>query len=60
MDPGFRARIRAGDEDAFGVQFREHGRAVYNHCFRLTGDWAGAEDCTSLVFLEAWRLRAKA
>ncbi|MFJ4866486.1 RNA polymerase sigma factor [Streptomyces sp. NPDC088748] len=40
--------------------FREHGRAVYNHCFRLTGDWAGAEDCTSLVFLEAWRLRNKA
>ncbi|MFF3062259.1 RNA polymerase sigma factor [Streptomyces sp. NPDC057909] len=40
--------------------FREHGRAVYNHCFRLTGDWAGAEDCTSLVFLEAWRLREKA
>lgn len=39
--------------------FREHGRAVYNHCFRLTGDWAGAEDCTSLVFLEAWRLREK-
>ncbi|WP_369275953.1 RNA polymerase sigma factor [Streptomyces sp. R11] len=40
--------------------FREHGRAVYNHCFRLTGDWSGAEDCTSLVFLEAWRLREKA
>ncbi|WP_345038471.1 sigma-70 family RNA polymerase sigma factor [Streptomyces sannanensis] len=40
--------------------FREHGKAVYNHCFRLTGDWAGAEDCASLVFLEAWRLREKA
>ncbi|WP_323185964.1 RNA polymerase sigma factor [Streptomyces sp. NBC_00233] len=40
--------------------FREHSRAVYNHCFRLTGDWSGAEDCTSLVFLEAWRLREKA
>ncbi|MGW4379004.1 RNA polymerase sigma factor [Kitasatospora sp. NPDC004531] len=60
MDPGFRARIRAGDEGAFGVLFREHGRAVYNHCFRLTGDWSGAEDCASLVFLEAWRLRGKA
>ncbi|MFG2698622.1 RNA polymerase sigma factor [Kitasatospora sp. NPDC048407] len=60
MDPGFRARIRAGDEGAFGVLFREHGRAVYNHCFRLTGDWSGAEDCASLVFLEAWRLREKA
>jgi RNA polymerase sigma-70 factor (ECF subfamily) len=59
MDPGFRARIRAGDEGAFAVLFREHGRAVYNHCFRMTGDWSVAEDCTSLVFLEAWRLRKK-
>ncbi|WP_238447702.1 RNA polymerase sigma factor [Micromonospora sp. 4G55] len=40
--------------------FREHGRAVYNHCFRLTGDWSAAEDCTSLAFLEAWRLRERA
>jgi len=59
MDPGFRARIRAGDEGAFSALFRKHGRAVYNHCFRLTGDWTGAEDCASLVFLEAWRLREK-
>lgn len=59
MDPGFRALIRAGDEGAFNVLFRKHSRAVYNHCFRLTGDWTGAEDCTSLVFLEAWRLREK-
>ncbi|MEV7188726.1 RNA polymerase sigma factor [Kitasatospora sp. NPDC093102] len=59
MDPGFRARLRAGDEGAFGVLFREHASAVYNHCFRLTGDWSAAEDCTSLVFLEAWRLRSK-
>lgn len=60
MDPHFRARVRAGDEGAFSVLFRTHGTAVYNHCFRLTGNWATAEDCMSLVFLEAWRLRAKA
>ncbi|MFF8512865.1 RNA polymerase sigma factor [Streptomyces sp. NPDC015492] len=60
MDPDFRARIRAGDESAFGVLFREHGTAVYNHCFRLTGERGSAEDCMSLVFLEAWRLREKA
>ncbi|WP_326599310.1 RNA polymerase sigma factor [Streptomyces sp. NBC_01803] len=59
IQPGFRARVRAGDEEAFGVLFREHGRSVYNHCFRLTGDWSVAEDCTSLVYLEAWRLRQK-
>ncbi|MEU6345697.1 RNA polymerase sigma factor [Streptomyces sp. NPDC046977] len=59
MDDDFRARIRAGDEGAFGVLFREHATSVYNYCFRLTGDWAAADDCTSLVFLEAWRSRAK-
>lgn len=59
MEPLFRARVRAGDEDSFRVLFREHGRAVYNHCFRLTGDWSVAEDCVSLVFLEAWRIREK-
>ncbi|MFG1807702.1 RNA polymerase sigma factor [Streptomyces sp. NPDC049040] len=59
MDDDFRARVRAGDEGAFGVLFREHGTAIYNHCFRLTGDWAAADDCTSRVFLEAWRSRTK-
>ncbi|MEV6967448.1 sigma-70 family RNA polymerase sigma factor [Hamadaea sp. NPDC051192] len=59
MDRDIRERIRDGDADAFAVLFREHARAVYNHCFRLVGDWSVAEDCTSLVFLEAWRLRAK-
>ncbi|GGJ93770.1 hypothetical protein GCM10011583_26530 [Streptomyces camponoticapitis] len=59
MDPGFRARVRAGDERAFATLFHEHGRPVYNHCFRLTGDWSVPEDCTSLVYLEAWRLRHK-
>jgi RNA polymerase sigma-70 factor (ECF subfamily) len=59
MDRGFRARVRAGDEGAFVTLFRAHARAVYNHCFRLIGDWSVAEDCTSLVFLEAWRLRGK-
>jgi RNA polymerase sigma-70 factor (ECF subfamily) len=59
MDPEFRARIRTGDQDAFAVLFRAHARQVYNHCFRLAGDWSVAEDCASLVFLEAWRLRDK-
>jgi len=46
-----------GDAAAFGVLFERHARAVYNHCFRGTADWALAEDLTSLVFLEAWRRR---
>jgi RNA polymerase sigma-70 factor (ECF subfamily) len=32
---------------------------VYNHAFRLTGNWSTAEDVVSLTFLEAWRLRER-
>lgn len=52
-----RSRIRAGDPDAFGALFDEHATAVYNHAFRLTGNWSTAEDVMALTFLEAWRLR---
>lgn len=54
-----RKRIRAGDHDAFGELFDAYARSVYNHAFRLTGDWAQAEDLVSLTFLDAWRLRDK-
>src|SRR5258705_12906764 len=52
-----RARIHTGDPDAFRELFDEHARSVYNHAFRLTGNWSSAEDVVSLTFLEAWRLR---
>jgi RNA polymerase sigma factor (sigma-70 family) len=52
-----RARIRAGDPEAFRALFDEHVRAVYNHAYRLTGHWPTAEEVISLTFLEAWRLR---
>jgi RNA polymerase sigma-70 factor (ECF subfamily) len=48
-----------GDASAFGVLFERHSRAVYNFCFRRTGDWSVAEDLTSVVFLEAWRRRGE-
>ena len=48
----------ASDRHAFGELFDRHGQAVYNHCFRLTGNWSQAEDATSAVFLAAWRRRA--
>jgi RNA polymerase sigma factor (sigma-70 family) len=53
-------RAREGRAEAFGVIFRRHSRAVYNHCFRRLGSWSAAEDATSLVFLEAWRMRGRA
>ncbi|MDL5203083.1 RNA polymerase sigma factor [Streptomyces sp. ALI-76-A] len=57
MDTNLRRRIRAGDHDAFGDLFDAYARSVYNHAYRLTGEWAVAEDVVSLTFLDAWRLR---
>jgi RNA polymerase sigma-70 factor, ECF subfamily len=54
-----RARVRAGDPDAFRELFDQHVRTVYNHAFRLVGNWSAAEDVVSLTFLEAWRLRER-
>ena len=54
-----RARVRAGDPDAFRQLFNDHVRSVYNHAFRLTGNWSVAEDVVSVTFLEAWRLRSR-
>jgi RNA polymerase sigma factor (sigma-70 family) len=52
-------RSRTGDADAFTMLFERHAKAIYNFCFRRTGDWSAAEDLLSIVFLEAWRRRAK-
>ncbi len=59
MEISTRARVRAGDPEAFRGLFDEHARSVYNHGYRLTGDWSVAEDVVSLTFLEAWRLRGR-
>ncbi|MFK0224063.1 RNA polymerase sigma factor [Streptomyces vinaceus] len=52
-----RERIRAGDPEAFGELYDRYAKAVYNHAFRLTGDWSAAEDVMSATFLDAWRNR---
>ncbi|NJP43365.1 RNA polymerase sigma factor [Actinacidiphila epipremni] len=59
MERDDRARLRAGDPGAFGRLYDEYARSVYNHAFRLTGNWSTAEDVTALTYLEAWRLRAR-
>ncbi|WP_033210869.1 RNA polymerase sigma factor [Streptomyces bikiniensis] len=59
MNTDTRARIRDGDPSAFAELFDAHARGVYNHAFRLTGDWSVAEDVMAATFLEAWRLRGK-
>jgi RNA polymerase sigma factor (sigma-70 family) len=54
-----RLRARAGDADAFGELFDSCAKAVYNHAFRLIGDWSAAEDVMAQTFLEAWRSRER-
>jgi RNA polymerase sigma-70 factor (ECF subfamily) len=54
-----RARIRAGDREAFADLYEEYARAVYNHALRLTGDWSAAEEVMSETFLAAWRTRER-
>ncbi|MFI5956052.1 RNA polymerase sigma factor [Cryptosporangium sp. NPDC051539] len=57
MTTSLRQRVRAGDPAAFGELFDQGSRRVYNHAYRLLGDWSAAEDTVSLTFLEAWRGR---
>jgi RNA polymerase sigma-70 factor (ECF subfamily) len=57
MEDSLRARIRAGDADAFAELFDDTSPAVHGMALRATGDWAQAEDVVSLTFLEIWRLR---
>ena len=52
-------RAAAGDQAAFGELFERHLRAVWNHCYRLSGSHAQAEDLTASTFLTAWRRRAE-
>ncbi|ATL83016.1 RNA polymerase sigma factor [Streptomyces malaysiensis subsp. malaysiensis] len=59
METSLRARVRAGDPDAFRQLFDEYASVVYRHAVRLTGNWAMADDIVSLTFLEAWRLRER-
>ncbi|WP_037906560.1 RNA polymerase sigma factor [Actinacidiphila yeochonensis] len=59
MDTSLRARVRAGDPDAFRLLFDEHASVVYRHAVRMTGDWVMGDDIVSLTFLEAWRLRER-
>jgi RNA polymerase sigma-70 factor (ECF subfamily) len=53
------SRAQEGDADAFGVLFERHAPSVLRFCFRRTGNATLAEDLTSIVFLEAWRVRGK-
>jgi RNA polymerase sigma-70 factor (ECF subfamily) len=59
VDPTLRARLRAGEPEAFAELFDEYARVVYQHGYRLTGQRALAEDVVSATFLEAWRIHQR-
>ena len=40
MEDSFRARIRAGDADAFGELFDDHAGAIHRYAYRLSGEAA--------------------
>lgn len=58
-DERMRERIRAGDKEAFAELYDDEAKAVYNHAFRLTGDWSVAEEVMAETFLDAWRTRRR-
>jgi RNA polymerase sigma factor (sigma-70 family) len=59
VEISLRARVQAGDPDAFRQLFDEHASVVHRHAVRMTGNWVLADDLVSLTFLEAWRLRER-
>jgi RNA polymerase sigma factor (sigma-70 family) len=54
----WRARLRAGDADAFAALFRTCVDRVHRVAARVCGDATQAEDVTAETFLVAWRQRA--
>ena len=46
-----------GDHAAFAELFERYAEAVWNHAYRLTGEWAQADDICANTFLAAWRKR---
>jgi RNA polymerase sigma factor (sigma-70 family) len=59
VELSLRVRVHSGDPNAFRELFDLYARSVYNHAYRLTGNWSTAEDVVSLTYLEAWRLRER-
>ncbi|MDN3055646.1 RNA polymerase sigma factor [Streptomyces sp. SRF1] len=57
MSEDLRARVRADDREAFAELYESYARTVYNHAYRLTGDWSVAEEVMGDTFLDAWRTR---
>lgn len=53
------ARVRAGDEEAFGLLVERHSRHVFRVAYRMTGNEQDAEDVVQETFLKAYRQIAR-
>lgn len=51
--------VVAGDGRAFATVFDKYRDQVYRFCLRVLRSTADAEDATAIVFMEAWRARAR-
>lgn len=49
----------SGTESSFGILFHRHRARVFRKAYARVGNVAEAEDIVAMVFLEAWRSRAK-
>jgi RNA polymerase sigma factor (sigma-70 family) len=47
------------EKEEFGDLFELHASAVFDYLLRRTADRSLADDLTSVVFLEAWRIRSR-
>lgn len=52
-------RVVAGDGESFGVIFDRHRSRIRRHAHGLVPGPEDAEDVVAIVFLEAWRRRAR-
>lgn len=59
MDSGDWVMALEGDGEAFGRVFDRHRHRVRRHCMRLVPVDTDAADSVAIVFLEAWRNRAR-
>jgi RNA polymerase sigma-70 factor, ECF subfamily len=54
-EPEMIANAQAGDMSCFEMLYARHKRRIFSLCFRMTGNYADAEDFTQEAFLQLYR-----